>query len=97
MIASLLSKTCELEVGQERVRVRRPTVADFVAAIDASTRGLFMPAWFVFNHALDGDAQAFESIEQVQRLDGCRVIQLGKQIEGLYAEGLDLLSPPAKS
>lgn len=97
MIASLLSKTCELEVGQERIRVRKPTVADFVAAIDASTRGLFMPAWFVLNHVLDGDVQAFETLEQVNRLDGCRVIQLGKQIEGLYAEGLDLLSPPAKS
>lgn len=97
MIAALLCRPVELEVAGERVRVRRPTVADFVAAVDASGRGAFMPAWFVATHALDGDAQAFESIDQVMRLDGNRTIALGKAIEKLYEEGLDLLQPPAKS
>ena len=97
MIAALLCRPAELEIAGERVRVRRPTVADFVAAIDAAQRGTFMPAWFVATHALEGDAPAFDSIDQVMRMDGNSVIALGKAIERLYEEGLDLLQPPAKS
>lgn len=97
MIAALLAKPCHVEFRGERVAIRRPRVADVVAALDASARGEYMPAWFVLHHVLEGDAPAFASLEEVMRLDGPAVIELARYIEPLYTEGLDLQAPPAKS
>ncbi len=97
MIAALLAKPHTIEFRGERITVRRPTVADLVACVDAGERGLFLPAWMVLNHVMDGDCPAFESIEQVMRLDGPSVIELGQEIDKLYSEGLDSRRLPAKS
>lgn len=97
MISSLLTRPKTIDFRGESIKLRRPTVADVVAALDAQERAVYMPAWFVWMHVMDGDAQAFESIEQVMRLDGPGVIALAQQIEPLYAEGLDLQAPHAKS
>lgn len=97
MIAALLAKPCTIDFRGERVAIRRPRVVDIVAALDASARGDYMPAWFVLNHVLEGDVPAFASMEEVMRLDGPAVVELARMIEPLYTEGLDLQPPPAKS
>jgi hypothetical protein len=97
MIAALLAKPHHIDFRGERVVIKRPRVADLVACVDASERGTYMPAWFVLNHVLDGDHPAFESLEQVMQLDGPAVVELSREIEKLYVEGLDLSGPHAKS
>lgn len=89
MIAALLHRTAEIEFRGETVWVRRPTVADLVAAVDAQARGTFMPAWFVHAHVLKGDGLAFKSVDEVMQLDGPAVVELSRKIEEFYAEGLD--------
>ena len=97
MIASLLCRPLVLEFRGTQITLRRPTVAHLVAAIDATERGVYMPAWYVWNHVMDGDAQAFESLDAVMQLDAPGVILLGREIEGLYLEGLDSPGLRAKS
>jgi hypothetical protein len=74
-------------------------VAHFIAAQDAESRGEVMPAWYVWQHLLDENGkQAFSNIELVK--DVCSApmaIRLGRLIEPLYVEGLDLQAPHAKS
>lgn len=89
MIAALLHRTAEVQFRGETIWLRRPTVADLVAAVDQQARGTFMPAWFVHAHVLQGDGLMFRTVEEVMRLDGPAVVELARTIEGFYAEGLD--------
>jgi hypothetical protein len=97
MIGALLARPHRIEFRGESITLRRPTVADMVAAADAAERGVHMSAWLVATHVMDGDAPAFESVEQVMQLEGPAVLALSAEIEKLYGEGLDLQSPHAKS
>jgi len=97
MIHALLAKPHAIDFRGERIVIRRPRVADLVACVDQSERGVYMPAWFVMNHVMDGDSQAFQTLEQVMQLDGPAVVELAREIEKLYVEGLDLSGPHAKS
>lgn len=97
MIHALLAKPKRIEFRGEQVVLRRPTVADLVALMDANERGVFLPAWYVLTHVMDGDAQAFESLEQVMRLDATAVNELSRHIDAMYGEGQDLPQAPAKS
>jgi hypothetical protein len=97
MINALLAKPARVTFRGEVVTLRRPTVADLVALMDASERGVFIPAWYVLNHVLDGDQPAFESMDQVMRLDAIAVTELSRLIDAMYGEGQDLPRAPAKS
>ena len=97
MIAALLARHARVDFRGEVVTLRRPTVADLVAAADAAERGTHMPAWLVWNHVLESNSPAFESLDAVMGADGPAVLALALEVERLYAEGLDLQSPPAKS
>lgn len=99
IIDAFLAKPASVEIDGRAVALSRPTVAHFIAAQDAESRGEFMPAWYVWQHLLDENGkQAFANIELVK--DVCSapmVIRLGRLIEPLYVEGLDLQAPHAKS
>lgn len=89
MIAALTSRPKTVDFRGEQIRLRRPTVADLIALADASERGQHIPAWYVLNHVMDGDAPAFSSMDEVMRLDGPAVLALSREIDKLYGEGLD--------
>lgn len=89
MIAALTGRPKSIEFRGERVTLRRPTVADMIALADASERGVHIPAWYVLNHVMDGDAPAYQGMEEVMRLDGPAVLALSREIDKLYGEGLD--------
>ena len=79
------------------VRLRRPTVADLIAAQDAESRGTFMPAWYCAAHVLGSDGQCvWKSADELRTLSAPQVIALSRLIEPLYVEGLDLDRSPAK-
>jgi hypothetical protein len=97
MIAALLARPHSVDFRGERIVIRRPRVVDLVAAIDAQGRGTNMNAWLVLNHVMDGDKPAFESMDDVLQLDGVAVLELSREIDKLYLEGLDSTRQPAKS
>ncbi len=99
LIDAFLAKPAVVEFDGRALLLSRPTVAHFIAAQDAETRGEFMPAWYVWQHVLDEDGkQAFKSVDVVHDLCSAPVvIRLSKIIEPLYVEGLDLPAPHAKS
>lgn len=89
MIEALLARPLTVEFRGEAVRLRRPTIADLVAAIDAQSRDENMPAWYVATHVLDADGANMYTLDVAKRLSAPAVIALAKMIEPLYSEGLD--------
>lgn len=99
LIDAFLARAAVIEIDGKSLAIARPTVAHFIAAQDAETRGEFMPAWYVWQHVLDENGkQAFASLDVVKDLCSAPlVIRLAKLIEPFYVEGLDLPAPHAKS
>lgn len=89
MIEALLARPKTVDFRGEPVVLRRPTVADLVAALDASTRGDRMEPWYVANHVLGPDGRLLYTIEEAQKLSAPACIALARIIEPLYTEGLD--------
>jgi len=84
-------KACPTEISfrGERVRLRRPTVGDLIALIDAESRGLHMPAMYVAMHVIDDQNERAYTYETALSLSAPAVIALSREIEKLYGEGLD--------
>lgn len=98
IIHALLAQDAVVEFRGEQIRLRRPTVADLIAAQDAESRGAFMPAWYVANHLLGPDGRnQFANPDELRAMSAPAVVALSRLIEPLYLEGLDLQAPPAKS
>ena len=99
IVDAFLSRPAVVQFDDKDVMLSRPTVAHFIAAQDAESRGEFMPAWYVWQHTLDENGrQAFKSIEYVKEIcNAPLVMRLARLIEPLYLEGLDLPAPHAKS
>lgn len=89
MNEALRGQPSTIEYRGEWVTLRRPTVADLVAALDAESRGQQMSAWYVANHVLGPTGQALYCYEEVMKLNAPAVVGLSREIEKLYTEGLD--------
>lgn len=89
MIDALIAKNAFIDVRGTQVEVRRPTVADYVALVDAGKRDVYLPAWYVFNHVVRDGRRVFGTIDDVMQLDGAAVRELATKIDALYTEGLD--------
>ncbi len=89
MIEALRGQNLTIDFRGERVTLRRPTVADLVAALDASSRETHMSAWYVARHVLGADGQLAYTLDEVMKLSAPAVVALARVIEPLYTEGLD--------
>lgn len=89
MIDALLARPSEVQFRGATVRLRRPTVADLVALLDAESRGEYLPALYVANHVIDAQGERVYTVETVKTLSAPAVIALSRLIEPLYSEGLD--------
>jgi hypothetical protein len=89
MIDALKARPLEIQFRGEAVRLRRPTVGDLVAMIDAESRGRFMPAEYVAAHVIDAQGERIYTYETALNLSAPAVVGLSKEIEKLYGEGLD--------
>lgn len=89
MIDALTAKNALLEVRGTQIEVRRPTVADYVALVDAGKRDVYLPAWYVWNHVVRDGRRVYATLEEVMSLDGAAVRELSTKIDQLYTEGLD--------
>ena len=78
-----------VEYRGETVTLRRPTVADLVAALDAESRGVQMSAWYVADHVLAPNGAPLCCVGEVMKLNAPAVVGLARMIEALYTEGLD--------
>jgi hypothetical protein len=86
---ALSARPLEIAFRGEAVRLRRPTVADLVAMIDAESRGPNMAAMYVSAHVIDENGNRVYTYETALNLSAPAVIGLSKEIEKLYGEGLD--------
>ena len=86
---ALSAKPLEIAFRGEVVRLRRPTVGDLVAMIDAESRGVNMAAMYVAAHVIDEQGGRLFTYETALNLSAPAVIALSKEIEKLYGEGLD--------
>lgn len=86
---ALAAKPLEIAFRGETVRLRRPTVGDLVAMLDAETRGVNMAAQYVAAHVIDAQGERVFTYETALNLSAPAVIALSKEIEKLYGEGLD--------
>lgn len=89
MIHALLATPVSIQFRGETVRLRRPVIADLVAAIDAQARGENMSAWFIAAHVLAPDGSLAYTLDQAKQLHAPSAISLANLIEPLYSEGLD--------
>ena len=89
MIDALLARPTIVRIGTKEFRCRRPTVADFIAVLDAESRGEYLPALYVANHLIDENGERMFTPETARNLHGPSVVILSRQIEVLYTEGLD--------
>jgi len=89
MIDALLARPLVTDFRGEIVRLRRPTIADLVAALDAQSRGENMAAWYIAAHVLAPDGSLAYTLEQAKGLHAPSAIALTRLIEPLYSEGLD--------
>lgn len=90
MIDALLSRPLSVEFRGEAVRLRRPTIADLVAAIDAQSRGENMTAWYIAQHVLAPDNSLAYTVDQARQLHAPSAIAFVRDhVEPLYSEGLD--------
>ena len=91
ILDALLARNVTVKFREQSVTLRRPTVADLVAAQDAEKRGVFMPAFYCAAHVLDANGETlWKSHEELRTLSAPDVIALSRLIEPLYVEGLDL-------
>lgn len=75
--------------GNEYV-VRRPSVADLIAAAEESKGKNNFAAWLVYNHLVDEQGQqVFTTIEEVIECDVRMIEKIADEIEPLYGEGRD--------
>ncbi len=97
VLESLLAREAVVQFDGNDVRLLRPTVAHFVAAQDAETRGTWMPAWYCASHVLGADGSTlWKHADELRALSAPKVLALARLIEPLYVEGLDLPALPAK-
>jgi hypothetical protein len=97
ILDALLARDHTVDFNGKSVRLRRPTVADLIAAQDAETRGVFMPAYYCAAHVLAEDGTTlWKSPDELRGLSAPAVVALSRLIEPLYLEGLDLDRLPAK-
>lgn len=97
LISALLATDAEVVWDGLTVRILRPTVAHFIAAQDAESRGVWMPAWYVATHVVGVDGQTlWKSHEELRVLSAPKIIALARLIEPLYLEGLDSPALAAK-
>ena len=89
MIEALTARPKTIDFRGERIVLRRPTIADLVAALDRSSRGERMEPWYIANHVIFDDGQPVYTIEQAARLSAPASVALCREIEPLYSEGLD--------
>jgi hypothetical protein len=89
MIQALLATPVTVDFRGEQVRLRRPTIADLIAAIDAQSRGENMTAFYIAAHVLAHDGSLAYTLEQAKQLHAPAAIRLAQLIEPLYSEGLD--------
>jgi len=89
VIDALAARPLATEFRGEPIRLRRPTIGDLVAAIDAQSRGENMAAWYVAAHVLAPDGSLAYTIDQARQLSAPACIALARIIEPLYSEGLD--------
>lgn len=89
MIDALTAANATIVIRGTAIEVRRPTVADYVALVDAGKREVYLPAWYVWNHVLFGGKRAYATVDEVMNLDGVAVRELASKIDALYLEGLD--------
>lgn len=89
IIDALTARPTEIVFNGETVRLRRPTVGDLVAMIDAQSRGVHMAAMYVAMHVIDAQGERVYSYETALNLSAPAVIALSREIEKLYGEGLD--------
>lgn len=91
ILDALLARESVVDFEGHQVRLRRPTVADLIAAQDAESRGVFMPAYYCAAHVLAADGTTlWKSADELRSLSAPRVVALSRLIEPLYVEGLDL-------
>ena len=75
MLESLLAREAVVQFDGNDVRLLRPTVAHFVAAQDAETRGTWMPAWYCAAHVLGADGSTlWKHAETLKLLQGSRPV-----------------------
>ena len=88
---ALLLRNAAVALSFGEVTLRRPSAADVVEATDVVAKAPnSLYAHLVWRHLLDETgAPAFDSLEQVMRCDGLRVLEIGRAAERLYAEGRD--------
>jgi hypothetical protein len=89
LIDALIARPIHVPFRGEMVRLRRPTVGDLIAMIDAESRGLHMPAMYVAMHVIDEQGERAYTYETTLNLSAPAVIALSREIEKLYGEGLD--------
>lgn len=89
MIEALLAKPVTVDFRGENVRLRRPTIADLIAAIDAQSRGENMTAFYIAAHVLAHDGSLAYTLAEAKQLHAPSAIRLAQLIEPLYSEGLD--------
>lgn len=88
--AALTIKNHSFTIQGNEYMVRRPSVADLVAAAEESKGKNNFAAWLVYTHLIDSDnTQVFASIEEVLMCDVRMVERIADEIEPLYGEGRD--------
>lgn len=88
ILDALKLKNFETQFGDQKVVIRRPSALDMIAAAEyhESNPSKF-GAWLVWNHLLDGDKKAFNSVEEVLECDAHAVAKIADIVDKLYVEG----------
>jgi len=84
---ALTLKNKEVDLGELKVSLRRPSLADLAEAYTQSKEGVNFTAWLVYNHLLEDDKQYFNSIDEVMKCDGLVIEKIAVEIDKLYSEG----------
>lgn len=88
ILDALKLKNFETEINGLKVSIRRPSALDMIAAAEFhATNPSKLGAWLVWNHLMDGDKKAFDTIDEVLASDGHAINMLADIIDKLYAEG----------
>lgn len=87
---ALALKDATVELSFATVTLRRPSAADVVEVTQvATTDASRLYAHLVWRHLVEDGKPVFESIDDVLRADGVRVLEIGRAAERLYGEGRD--------
>lgn len=90
LIDALNNRHLEVEEHGERLRLRRPTLADTVAALDWQEKHgeAALKAWVLWNHVETPEGRrVFETPEQAMQAPWAAVAGLYARLEELYSEG----------